>query len=293
MGLNAGNATITGANNVGWGYQVLKSLTFGTASTAAGYQSLLSLTTGVGNNAFGEITLTNLISGSNNIALGVNSGSSYTSSESSNILLNHIGVLGESNVLRISASGTGSRQVSKAFIGGIYNVVAAGTQQVALIGSGDQVGGSTTLPAGLTIPQPVIQGITSGAAPVSGQLGQIITFNVPLSSAVNLVAGTTTSVGSQLLPTGNWLVTGNIELNNTSSAGTSLNLQLNTSVEFGDESQRIFGGFSWAGAFGASLPPIVVSSTVASPATVFLVAEVGASAGTSSGCGNLVAIRIS
>jgi hypothetical protein len=147
IGLTAGRSGITGLNNNGHGAGSLNALTSGTTNQAHGNSSLGSLTTGSTNIAING--LATLITGSRNIAL--NGGGNYTGSESNNILLNNSGTVGESNVLRISASGTGNQQVSKAFIGGIYNVSPAGTQQVALIGSGDQVGGSSTLPTAIAL----------------------------------------------------------------------------------------------------------------------------------------------
>src|ERR1700691_150001 len=81
----------------------------GTNNTFLGAASFQDYTSGSHNVGLGYGTLPTVTSGSYNIALGGASGSNYTSSESSNILLNNSGTASESHVLRIGAgTGTGN-----------------------------------------------------------------------------------------------------------------------------------------------------------------------------------------
>lgn len=144
-------------NNTGVGWQVGFNLS-GTGSPTGnlnclfGYQSGISLSTGFNNCAFGPGTLNNSstgLTGSYNIMIGTEAGAAFASSESSNIYLNNIGTLSDSNTLRIGAgTGSGNQQLAAAFISGIQGVVVAGATGV-VIGTGagptaDQLGTSSS-----------------------------------------------------------------------------------------------------------------------------------------------------
>jgi hypothetical protein len=106
IGANGGNATLTGANNTGFGFETLAGLTSGTFNTVLGVNAGDSLTTG-----------------SFNILIGSDVGSNYTSLESNNILIGSPGVATETHALRIaSGTGTGLGQVNQSFIGGIRGI---------------------------------------------------------------------------------------------------------------------------------------------------------------------------
>lgn len=82
-----------------------------------------------------------IASGSDNTLVGFDAGSAYANAESSNILLGSLmpGVFNESNVLRIgNGTGTGSGNLSKAYISGIKNNSLAGSYVV--VDSNDQLG---------------------------------------------------------------------------------------------------------------------------------------------------------
>lgn len=157
--------TFTDANfNTGLGTVSLSSLSGGLSNTALGALSGSGITTGNGNtvigisagqglnggslNTFvGGEAGQNLATGTNNIALGVSAGGNYTTSESSNISINSPGVIAESHVLRIgSGTGSGSEQLSNAYISGIQGVNVGSVASVVSI-SGDHLG-TTTLTAG-------------------------------------------------------------------------------------------------------------------------------------------------
>jgi hypothetical protein len=148
IGTNAGywcegttNCTYIGANSG----PNLSSGSSGSYNTGVGNDVLTHISTGGSNVAIGTGSATSALdlitTGSFNTAIGYNAGYGYTSSESSNISINAQGTAGESNTLRISATGTGNGQISKAFIGGIYGVTTtSGTTSAVLVSNGDQLG---------------------------------------------------------------------------------------------------------------------------------------------------------
>lgn len=128
--------------NVGIGSSAGQSITIGDYNTAIGHQVLSSLNTGTQNCAMGRLGLSNVTTGANNIGIGEQVGSAYTTSESSNILFNSAGVIGESNRLRIGLStGTGTKQLNASFIHGIRGITTGVNDAIAvLIDSAGQLG---------------------------------------------------------------------------------------------------------------------------------------------------------
>jgi hypothetical protein len=130
------NNTLGGEYSCAFGFQSMYSGTQHKLSSAYGYQSLFSDTNGRYNTAVGGATLFYLNGGYYNTGLGYNAGSSYTSTEGSNVVINSPGVLGESNTLRIGqATGSGSQQLAQAFISGINGVTLGGTPKMVVIDS--------------------------------------------------------------------------------------------------------------------------------------------------------------
>jgi len=153
--------------NVGLGAGVFNSITDGSGNTALGFDSLTSVTTGQNNvgispNALNSLTtgssnvaisasMNSLVSGNDNIAIGGTSGSAYTTNESSNILINNVGVIGESNKLRIGTSGSGTNQVNATYIAGIDGVNVGSVARVVTEAS-DQLGTAViTAGGGITV----------------------------------------------------------------------------------------------------------------------------------------------
>ncbi len=134
FGTSAGNFISTSSNNTALGSLSLVTFTTGAASagsnTAVGFNSLHGLSTGI-----------------NNICLGAQSGTNYTSSESSNIAIGNIGTALESNVIRIGTQGSGTAQQNQCFISGIVGVTNSNPQMVSINSSTGQLGviASTTL----------------------------------------------------------------------------------------------------------------------------------------------------
>lgn len=139
----------TSSGNCAFGSNSLLRLTSGTRSVAMGQSagsgvltnndttaigdSCIRQATGGGNTALGSGVAQGLLSGTNNLLLGLNSGSTYTGAESSNILLDSAGVVGESNVTRIGTSQT------QFFAAGISGVTVAASVAV-LIDANGQMG---------------------------------------------------------------------------------------------------------------------------------------------------------
>ena len=157
IGLLAGNLTITGASNTGVGFEVLNRLTTGMNDTGVGYGSLAALTTGsfncslgtlnsnamttgFNNTSIGNQTLSHLTTGHDNTIVGFEAGQNYTSSESSNILIGHQGVLGESNIIRIGTQGSLSGQQNECFVAGIAGVTVSNPALTTINTSTGQVG---------------------------------------------------------------------------------------------------------------------------------------------------------
>jgi len=119
-GLNAGNFTLAGANNVGVGYTALGNLASGSDNTAIGANAF-SLNDGGDNTAIGYQALMNA-SGANNIAVGSLAGQNLTAGNN-NIYIGNQGAVNESDTIRIGSvdNASPSNAIASTYIGGIYN----------------------------------------------------------------------------------------------------------------------------------------------------------------------------
>jgi hypothetical protein len=140
IGSGAGGSGIFGSQNTAVGFQALNGTSTGSNgdNTAIGSQALLHCTTGGRNCILGALSVSSITTGSFNCVIGYQGGSNYTGAESSNILINNTGTIGESNTLRIGTSSAGSRQLTSAYVGGITGIVVSGAP--VLVSSGDQLG---------------------------------------------------------------------------------------------------------------------------------------------------------
>ena len=159
IGQGAGKAGITSTFNTVLGYQAGAAITSGMgANVLIGWKAGIALTTGDNNQAYGQSALFaattashnialgglgNLLTGQYNISIG-NSGTAYTGAESSNILINNIGVLGESNVIRIGQQGSGLGQQNVTFIAGIAGITNTNNTLVTQNSSTGQLGATTS-----------------------------------------------------------------------------------------------------------------------------------------------------
>lgn len=128
VGYRAG-AGSTGTSNTIMGYDVLG----GAGGAGASSQNSLVgdragqlISSASSNSGLGYICLANLLTGSSNVAIGASAGSSYASSESSNIVISNVGTAAESNVIRIGTQGAGAGQQNLCFIAGITGVTVVG-----------------------------------------------------------------------------------------------------------------------------------------------------------------------
>jgi hypothetical protein len=144
IGLDCGKLGVAGGNNNGLGKGTLAAITSGSLNSGFGEGSLGSATSGSFNTGFGGLTLTNLVSGAYNASFGYNAGSSYTTTETSNISIMNNGTIGESNVIRIGTQGVGSGQQNTCFVAGITGVTVATPQFVTINPSTGQLGTSPT-----------------------------------------------------------------------------------------------------------------------------------------------------
>ena len=131
----------SGGGNTSVGCDSLQSLDNSTSlanqNVAIGSFCCTEMTEGWFNTAVGSSSLMQLTEGNHNVCLGHSAGLSYTSSESSNILISNQGIVGESNVIRIGDSGSGYGQQNLCYIAGISGVTVAGGVAVLCDGAGN------------------------------------------------------------------------------------------------------------------------------------------------------------
>jgi hypothetical protein len=140
------NTGTTDVGNVAVGPSALSNITAGArANVGVGSHFVGFLTSGVANTGLGhEVGFnsamgTGITTGQFNILIGYTAGSSYTSSESYNMIMGDIGgTVGESNTLRI---GSFTGPLTKAFIQGIRGITTVNNNAIAvLIDSAGQLG---------------------------------------------------------------------------------------------------------------------------------------------------------
>jgi hypothetical protein len=181
IGVGSGNLTLTGTDNTGFGVSCLHDLTSGVQNIIIGGDSGSRLTSGGYNTSIGHTALPGLTTGSFNNAFGLLAGGSYTSSESSNIVIGNTGTAGESNVLRIGTPGTGSGQQSSCYIAGIIGAtpVSGNTPQVVMCDSTGNLATISSSTSGLVLTSngtatPSFQAIpASGVTSIAGTTNQI------------------------------------------------------------------------------------------------------------------------
>jgi hypothetical protein len=148
-------------------------LTQGSYNLGCGDRTIYRLTTGSYNVVYGS---------DGGVGSGYGAGYNYTGAESSNILVNHIGVTGESNVMRLGTSGSGNGQINKAYIAGTYGVTPGGTINVALVDSNGQLGSVATGATGT-----VLSGNGVGSAPSFQAVSGTFVWSVSSAATINAV----------------------------------------------------------------------------------------------------------
>lgn len=135
VGESALTAITTGNNNTAVGGGTLGSNTTGLNNVALGYLAMNTNTTGDTNVALGNQAMENILAGNDNLAVGFASGSDWLTTESSNIAIGHVGVVGESHAIHLGTQGGGAGQQNTCFIAGI-NGVTVGSPAFVTIDTG-------------------------------------------------------------------------------------------------------------------------------------------------------------
>jgi len=200
IGLNAGNSTTTGGNNIAIGGDPvaaaapLASLSTGQFNIAIGGDgtgafitsgsdnviigsSSFFLSNGTNNTIIGSRSSTD-DGGSYNLFLGAHSASAYNSEgASSNILLMNAGITGDNNTIRIGTQGTGNGQQNKCFVAGVTGTTSTGTN-VIVSSSGQLTAGGI----GTNTSQPAF--LAYNSSNVANATGDGTSVNISLDSEV-------------------------------------------------------------------------------------------------------------
>lgn len=148
------NLLTTGTGNIAIGTNSATGTTVSSYSIAIGQSSLLSFNGSTGtasslNVALGVGALTSVVTGKWNLGLGsgatftAGAGSALTTSDSSNVMIQHVGIVGDNNTIRLGTQGSSDAQQNKCFIAGTYNTAVGATAGVLLADStstGAQIG---------------------------------------------------------------------------------------------------------------------------------------------------------
>lgn len=220
VGTHALEKLTSGSYNTAHGYDALFKETTGSSNTAVGRQAMYNLNGGQNNIAIGRTAAANMTSAQRNIAIGnggndptanegplgrlttglyniaigsstgsasTGAGGAYTGSESSNICIGPrtSGTTGESNVMRLGATGSSNGQVNKAFIAGTYGITPAGATETVIIDSNGQLGSTASTGGGIT--WSVLTGSTKAAVVNEGYFSNYagtLAFTLPTTAAV-------------------------------------------------------------------------------------------------------------
>lgn len=230
VGENSGNLTLTtgsATDNTGIGQGCLVALTTGANNFAGGSVALAQLTTGSGCVAVGEGALNHITTGSNCIGIGLTAGTSYATSDSSNICIGNSGTAAHSNEIVIGTQGSGAGQQNTCFIAGIAGVSVSNKTIVTQNSSTGQLGADSTVAvaqggsgvASFTSYAVITGGTTSTGALQSiasvGTSGQVLTSNgagaLPTFQAASTGTAFTTVVRQIFTSTGTYTPTANMK----------------------------------------------------------------------------------
>ncbi len=143
LGIQSLHGVINGSNNnMAIGSGALSQLRTGDNNVAVGAAGLGDLTVADNNTAIGAAALSSITTGTANIGIGGNAGVALTTSDSHNICIANVGVVGNNGVIRI---GNGTNH-SSAFMAGIYGVTPANSPEMMTVGSDGELG-SQAIPA--------------------------------------------------------------------------------------------------------------------------------------------------
>lgn len=240
IGLGAGNGTLSGTNNTALGNNALLNATSASSNVAIGANALLSSTSAGENVAIGYDCGRSITTGQDNTIIGrvggSAAGSNYTSSESSNILLNNVGVTGESHIIRIGTQGSSLGQQNACFIAGIEGVSVSNKNIVTINTSTGQLGSDATVAVAqggtgatsLTAHGVLLgQGSSAITATAVGATGTVLAGNTGADPTFQTIAGlggittiTGNSGGAESPSAGNFNILGTGSITVAGSANT-------------------------------------------------------------------------
>jgi hypothetical protein len=237
LGEGAGNFTLSTAigDNMCVGSRAMVKLTTGGGNSALGAEAFTLLSTGNYNAAIGFRALSKLLTGTNNLAMGaptaglIGVGGEYVAAESSNILLSHIGVVGDSNTMRLGTDGSSASEVDTTFIAGVRSVAVLADALPMVIDSTFQVGTSGTVAisfptdAGTAVPSVGALTIAGGTNIATSGAGSTVTIDfdgtLPVASGGS---GRTTSTAFAVICGGTAATTPHQSIASVGAAGEVL-----------------------------------------------------------------------
>lgn len=289
LGWGAGAFLSTGNNNVFVGTTSGSQATVTQNNTAVGSLTLGNYTTGAAlagsNTAVGFNSLHDLTTGINNTCLGSQSGTNYTSSESSNIAIGNIGTVSESNTIRIGTAGSGTGQQNRNFQAGITGVTVAGspvavssTGQLSDLGFGTAAQVLTSNGAGVS---PTWQAAGSSGTTcifsayrssyANNVTGDGTLYTIPFDTAViNLSSSYNTGTGVFTAPTtGNYLFSSTVNIEGLLSGHTEGIFSFNGSNYECRFARYNMGAMATSGIFSAS-GSVIIPMTAGQTMSVFV-----------------------
>ncbi len=154
---------------------------------------------------------------------------------------------------------------------------------------------SSTAPVGLTLPQPIIQGVIDGSNAVPGSVGEYISSIILSGSALPILSNTPINVTSISLTAGDWNLEGSVSISNDindkfTDVGGWISLTSATLPNF-----ALYNNISMAAGFylaqaGLKVPSLRVN--ISSTTTVYLSAIARFIAGNAIVCGQIIARRV-
>jgi len=272
----------------------------GAASSPAWGNMVVANVTGAA--ALTGATFTGPVNINDNIAAPIFVLTDTTPGDGAQIALTGDGAATPTKTIRVAAGQFGI--VNNSFSTQILTLTDAGILSTSGGINGTPISGSTgafttlsasstvTVPAGTTLNQPLIVGVTNGSAAAAGNVGQPLSTTVPSGSAVALTGGIPANIGSLSLTAGDWDVWANMC---TNPAGTTTQQTVGFSVSTASATMNVSQevAMPYGAAAGNSvcaqvpMAPLNVSTTT----TVFMVALSNFSVATNSAFGNLWARR--
>lgn len=151
---------------------------------------------------------------------------------------------------------------------------------------------STTLPSSLTIPIPLISGVTTGSNATSGYVGEFVSSIVNSGSPISLTNMTSANVTSISLTAGDWDVWGNIGFISNADAIDIASAWVSSSSaslpDFSLFNQTANGGGS--SSEGVQTP--IIRFNITTTTTIYLSGQAHFASGTCTACGAIYARRI-